>query len=400
MDLLTPEAALERILEVAAPLATETVSTGDALGRATAEHVYARRTLPPTDVSAMDGYAVLTSDLAAVPIEIEVVETIFAGQVPTRALAPGQAARIMTGAAVPQGADAVVMQEKTSRLSDDLVEVQVAVAPGANIRLKGEDITEGALLFRAGTAIGLAEAGALWAQGVQRLAVHRRPTVAIASSGDELCNAWEEPRGRIVDTNSPVLAEAVKRAGGVPTLLGLAPDRLDAVTQQLAKGLHHDVLIAVAGASVGEKDFTRQAFEALGVSVEFWKVALKPGKPMAFGVKDGTLIFALPGNPVSAMVTFHLFVRQALRVMQGLPGDLERLPARAAEPMTPSRDVRHFLRCTTRVEEGALWAVPLSSQSSGALASATLATHLVELPTGGAPISRGDPVSVIPLGWR
>lgn len=398
--MLSVDEALERVLELATPLESELVSVEDALGRVTTELIHARRTLPPCDVSAMDGYAVRRADLAAVPIELEVVETIFAGQAPERVVGPGEAARIMTGAPVPVGADAVVMQEKAALLSAVMVEILEQPADGANIRRAGEDVRLGALLFGAGTPLGLAEVGALWAQGLQRVAVHQRPTVAIASSGDELCGIWEEPRGRVVDTNSPVLAQAVKRAGGVPTELGISPDRLETLVQNLRRGLSHDVLITVAGASVGEKDYTREALTRLGVDIDFWKVAIKPGKPIAVGRAGRTLVFALPGNPVSALVTFELFVRPALRAMQGLPPAALRLPARTAAELAPARGVRHFVRATVDVREGELWATPLKTQSSGALASATSATHLIDLAPDGPPLLVGEKIVVIPLSWH
>lgn len=237
MDLLPVDVALERVLELAVPLGPESVQVDEAVGRATVEPITATRTLPPWNNSAMDGYAVRTADLKAVPVELEVVETLYAGQVPHRRLEAGQAARIMTGARIPDGADAVVMQERCERLSDELVEVQEAPAVGANVREAGGDIREGAALLLGDTPLGIPEMAMLWAQGLQRVTVRRRPTVAIASSGDELCAPWEEPRGRIVDTNSPAIAQAVKRAGGIPTQLGVAADRLEAVKSTLQRGL-------------------------------------------------------------------------------------------------------------------------------------------------------------------
>jgi molybdopterin molybdotransferase len=399
MSGLAVEEALERVLELCAPLAEELVSVEEAVGRAAAHQVMARRTLPPYDNSAVDGYALRTIDLARGPITLEVVERIFAGQRPALSIEEGMCARVMTGAQVPAGADAVVMQERVQVIDTEQVEVLEAPRLGANIRRRGEDIHEGHELLAAGTPIGLAEAGALWGQGLPRVAVRRRPTVTIASCGDELCNPWEEPRGRIVDTNSPVIAQGVLRAGGLPTSLGVAPDRLDAITASFRRGLGSDVLIAIAGASVGDHDFTRSAFVELGIDLDFWKVAMKPGKPLAVGRKDGTLVFALPGNPVSAMVTFELFVRPALRALQGLPPTQAVLPGRLAVDVKKSAGLRHFLRATVEVRGTELWATPLASQSSGAHASAIGATHLISLEPAHTDVGAGSDITLVPVNW-
>lgn len=399
MGLLSWEEALERVLELCNPLPEETVAIEDAVGRALVHDVVARRTLPPTDNSAMDGYAVRTGDHAGGPVALEIVERIFAGQKPAIALEEGMCARIMTGAQVPPGADAVVMQERVQVLDAERIEVLEVPKVGANIRRRGEDIHEGQRLLAAGTPIGLGEAGALWAQGMARAVVRRRPTVAIASSGDELCNSWEEAHGRIVDTNSPVIAQAVHRAGGLPTTLGVAPDRLEAITANFKRGLDADVLITIAGASVGERDFTRDALGELGVAIDFWKVAIKPGKPLAVGRRDGTLVFGLPGNPVSALVTFELFVRPALRALQGLPPGPLQVPGVLGADVAKSAGLRHFLRATTTVEEGRLVARPLTNQSSGAHASLMGTTHLINLPPEVTELKAGSEISLLPVNW-
>lgn len=398
-SLLSVEDAVERVLELSSLLGEETVSVDEALGRALVRDVVAVRTLPPWDNSAMDGYALRTADLAKGPVPLEIVERIFAGQKPTISLEEGMCARIMTGAPVPAGADAVVMQERVQLLDDERIEVLELPTAGLNIRRRGEDVHEGSIVLPAGSAVGLGEAGILWGQGLTSVAVRKRPRVTIVSSGDELCNAWEAPQGRIVDTNSPVIAQAVKRAGGIPTVLGVTPDRLDALVSNFSRGFEGDVLIAIAGASVGERDFTRAAFAQLGVAMDFWKVAMKPGKPLAVGRRDGTLVFGLPGNPLSAMVTFELFVRPALRALQGLPSHTTELPGRAATAMQPHPTLRLFSRATVEVRDGAMWATLLSKQSSGALSSAAGATHLVSLDPGTEILQSGSEIKLIPLTW-
>lgn len=399
MALMSVEAALERVLGLCGTLAAEEVEVGEALGRALAEPVVATRTLPPWDNSAMDGYAVRHADVASTPTRLKLAMTIHAGDLPSQPLQAGEAARIMTGAPLPEGADAVVMQERTTTPESGLVVIEEAPKVRQNVRLRGEDIREGALLLPAGRSLGAGEAGAIWAQGLARVSVFQRPTVAIASSGDELCEVLEPPRGRIVDTNTPVIAQLCRLAGGVPTILGRAPDRLDAITELFAKGLTSDVLITVSGASVGDKDFTRDAFKALGVEMDFWKVAMKPGKPLAVGIKGKTLVFGLPGNPVSAMVTFELFVRPALRALQGLPPTTPLLPGRLAAAITKPAGLRHLVRASVERRDDALWATPLSSQSSGALGSAVGATHLISIAADATQVAQGAVVDLIPLSW-
>jgi molybdopterin molybdotransferase len=399
MSMLPVEEALERVLELCAPLSVETVSVEDAVGRALVEAFVARRTLPPWDNSAMDGYAVRTADHKNGPVPLEVIERIFAGQRPALPLDEGCCARIMTGAPLPIGADAVVAQERVQVLDEERIEVLEVPAPGANIRLKGEDMEEGHRLLSPGTPVGVAEAGALWSQGVARVTVRRRPRVAIVASGDELCNAWEEPHQRIVDINSPMIAQGVLRAGGLPTTFGVVPDRLDALQAAFGRGLEADVLLTVSGSSVGERDYTREALAELGVAMDFWKVAMKPGKPLSVGRKDGTLVFGLPGNPISALVTFELFVRPALRALQGLPTATAALHGRAATTLKKSPGLRHFLRATVIDREGALWATPLANQSSGALTSALGATHLISLDPEVSELGIGSEIKLLPLSW-
>ena len=399
MAMLSVEDAQERVLELCSPLPEETVSVEDAVGRALVTDFMAVRTLPPWDNSSMDGYAVRTMDLIGKPVPLTVIERIFAGQKPSLALEEATCARIMTGAQLPSGADAVVPQERVQVIDEEQIEILEIPKPHANIRFKGEDVREGQLLLKAAWPIGLAEAGALWGQGVARVVVRRRPRVAIASSGDELCNAWEESHGRIVDTNSPVIAQAVKRAGGVPTTLGVVADRIEALTASFRQGLDSDVLVTLAGASVGDHDFVRDAFTELGVAMDFWTVAMKPGKPLAVGRTDRTLVFALPGNPVSAMVTFELFVRPALRALQGLPSRVTPLPGRAATPLQKPAGRRHFIRATVELRDREFWATPLANQSSGSLSSVTGATHLISVAPDTTEVEMGSEISLIPVDW-
>ncbi|MCU0699172.1 MAG: molybdopterin molybdotransferase MoeA [Myxococcaceae bacterium] len=398
MGLLPVEEALNRVLALCRPLPAVETAVGEALGRSLARAVVAGRTLPPWDNSAMDGFALRAADVTAPGTTLRVTSTIHAGQRPTVAVERGTCARIMTGAPLPPGADAVVMQEKVRAVGAEAT-IDEVPRPGQNVRRRGEDVDEGQTLFPAGAVLGIAEAGVVWSQGLDRVSVHRAPTVAIASSGDELCDVSDAPEGRIVDTNTPVIAQLVRRAGGEPTVLGRAPDQLDAVTQLFSKGLGFDVLITVSGASVGDKDFTREALGSLGVTMDFWKVAMKPGKPLAVGTRGSTLVFGLPGNPVSAMVTFELFVRPALRALQGLVPGPPLLSGRLASAVSKPPGLRHFVRASVERRGAELWASPLQNQSSGALTSAAGATHLISVPPDATQVPAGALVDLVPVSW-
>jgi molybdopterin molybdotransferase len=307
----------------------------------------------------------------------------------------------MTGATLPQGADAVVMQEKTKLLSESRVEVLETAAHWLNVRDRGEDAREGDTLLPAGTPLGIAEQALLWAQGSTEVAVVRRPRVGIVTSGDELAEVGAPHGGKIYDTNSLALAALVRRAGGLPRKLGIAPDRLEAVRQKIETGLSpdFDVLIVVAGMSVGERDFVKEVLQLLGVQLDFWRVAMKPGKPLAFGTKGSALVFGLPGNPISAMVTFEIFVRPALRKLQGLSSELPLLGGVLIEPYKKAPGLRHFVRARASYEGGKLKVTPLKSQTSGALTSAVGATHLISVPPEVTQLPSGAEVELIPVSW-
>ncbi|NPC86777.1 molybdopterin molybdotransferase MoeA, partial [Pyxidicoccus fallax] len=273
--LLSVEEARAQVLSLTSPLPGEWVPLEAALGRALAEDVTAQRTLPPWDNSAMDGYAVRSADLAGpAPVRLAVLETVYAGATPKREVGPGTCARIMTGAPLPPGADAVVMRERTRPVPDggvDQVDILEPVGPGNFVRPRGEDAREGQVLLPRSTPLGIPELGLLWAQGLASVPVPRAPRVAILSTGDELCRADEAPQGRIVDTNAPSLALAVRRAGGVPTLLGIARDTRDSVEAALSRVDGFDVVLTSAGVSVGERDYVKEVLAALGVEQHFWR---------------------------------------------------------------------------------------------------------------------------------
>ena len=397
-----PEAQ-ERILHDLVPLPEAWTPLEEALGFALTSDVIARRTQPPWDNSAMDGYAVRSADVARTPVTLPVVAVVHAGDQPTRPVGPREAVRIMTGAPVPPGADAVVMQERTRALPGPglgQVEIQATAAPRQNVRDAGEDARAGQLLLAAGTVLGIPELALLAAQGMTFARVPRRPRVAIIATGDELCRVDDEPNGRIVDSNSIAIAAAVRRAGGIPVVLGIAPDRPEDVERLIRAGLDHDVVLTSAGASVGEHDHVRPALERLGVAMDFWRVAIRPGKPLAFGRRGASRVFALPGNPASSLVTFELFVRPALLRLGGRPSPLP-VPVRARSGMDlkKNKGLAHFIRVVLRWREGDPWADPLPTQTSGAVRSTVTATHLLHFPIDAMSIGRGDPVELLPVGW-
>ncbi|MDY7228187.1 gephyrin-like molybdotransferase Glp [Hyalangium rubrum] len=404
-DLLPVEDARARALALASPLPAEWARLEEALGRALAADVRAQRTLPPWDNSAMDGYAVRSADLTGqLPARLTILETIHAGGTPRHELRPGTCARIMTGAPLPAGADAVVMQERTKPgapgETPPTVEILEAVAAGAFVRPRGEDARAGEPLLVQGTPLGIPEVGLLTGQGMSLVPVPRRPRVAILSTGDELCRADEPPEGRIVDTNGPALALAVSRAGGLPTVLGIARDTLEEVSSRLAAAQGFDVVLTSAGVSVGERDFVKAALEQQGVEMNFWRVAIKPGKPLAVGRRGATLYFGLPGNPTSSLVTFELFVRPVLRRLQGHT-DVEppRVPGRLEGELRKPPGLAHYIRVAASWREGELWVRPLATQTSGALRSAASATHLLHFPRSANSLTHGAHVELLPVSW-
>jgi molybdopterin molybdotransferase len=393
--------ALERVLADVSVLGIETVRLDEALGRVLAEPVIATREVPPWDNSSMDGYAVQAADTATAsgerPVVMSVVGEVTAGRVADRELRSGQAYRILTGAPMPRGSDAVVPQEEVRR-DGSRVEIAQPVQRGAYVRPRGEDIRSGDRLLEPGTVLRPAALGVLAALGHARVDVHRRPLVAVLSTGDELVPPDTPPGpGQIPDSNSYTLGALVLEAGAVPLGLGIAPDRREDLVEHLKRGLQADVIVSSAGVSVGDRDFVREAVEELGARLDFWKVNMRPGKPITFGRIDERLFFGLPGNPVSSMVTFELFVRPALRRMGGHRQlDRPRARARALEPIDNPGSRPGYLR--VRIEDGAgeIGVRPTGEQGSGILRSMLLADALAVVP-GNTRVPEGGSVEIILL---
>lgn len=390
------EEAQRLVLEELAPLAAERIPAEAALGRVLAEDVTSPRTLPPSDVSAMDGYAVRAADVAkadaARPVALPVVYEVAAGGRAPRPLAAGEAARIFTGAPLPEGADSVVRQEDTEA-SDGTVRIVVAPERGLHVRLAGEDVRAGERVLAAGTPLGPAHLGMLASLGRTRVAVHRRPRVAILSSGDELVEPDAgELEGRIVSSNGISLAAQCREAGADPVDLGIARDTPEALESALRAGLFADLLVSSAGVSVGDHDHVRPVLEKLGCRLVFWGVRIKPGFPVVFGRFDGPgpLVFGLPGNPVSAMVTFEELVRPVLRRLAGHTRLFRPVvEARLGEALPKPPGRLHLVRVLLERDAHGFVAFPTGSQSSGVLRSMTLAHGLLVLPADGKGLEAG-----------
>lgn len=397
------EQAQAAVLAEAAPLPAVAVAPGEALGLHLAGNVVATEPLQGFDNSAMDGFAVRAADVAeagpGAAATLTVIGESRAGRPATVAVGPGEAVAISTGAMVPAGADAVVRIEDTAVLAAG-VAVGAAASPGQNVRRAGEDIGAGETVLRRGDRLGAAELAVLAALGQERVGIHRRPRVSIVVSGDELVAAGAPvATGAVRDSNSPMLAALVVEAGAELGALGHAGDSLRATAAAIEPALEADVVIACGGISVGAHDHVKGAFEQLGVERRFWRVALKPGGPTWFGRRGGTLAFGLPGNPVSAFVTFVLFAAPALAALAGARPDARRLSAVLAAPYEKRSGRTEAIRCTLEPTDGGGWrADPRPHQGSHVLSSLLGAGCLALLPSPARRVAAGERVEVVPLG--
>ena len=374
--------AIDAVLQEVHPLGAEPVPLLQALGRAAAADVVSPEQVPSFDNSAMDGFAVRAED-AVVGGALPVVAEIAAGHGGHVEIGPGEAARIMTGAALPAGADAVVPVERATE-RDGAVTLAGDVSPGDNVRRAGEDVRPGSVIVPAGALIGPAEVGLLASVGIETVSVARRPRVAVLATGSELVPPGQPlGPGQIRNSNSYTAYGQVLAAAAEPVLLGIARDDPETTREMIARALEEDVAITSGGVSVGDFDFVKRVQEELGVERRFWRVRSKPGKPMAFGVRGETLVFGVPGNPVAAMVCFELYVRPALLALQGRC-DIWRpyVIAAAAEPVPPSKDRVEARRCRLERRDGEWTFSTTGPQGSAILRSMALADGLVFVPPG------------------
>jgi molybdopterin molybdotransferase len=388
--MLSVKEAVATVLAAVRPTEVEDVALDEAAGRVLARAVLATRPLPGFDNSAMDGYAVRVAEL---PATLPVIGVAAAGLPFEGEVVSGCAVRIFTGAAMPAGLDAVMVQEDARREGDCVT--LPALEAGDNVRYAGEDIAVGEQAVAAGVRLGPGELGLLAALGATKLSVYRRPRVAVLATGDELVDAAQPLKvGQVVDSSRYALCAAVRALGGEATYLGIVPDDREASERAIASALGYDVVLTTGGVSVGDRDFVKASFEGAGVVLDLWKVAMKPGKPLAFG-RGGpagkTLVFGLPGNPVSSIVSFELFVRPALLALQGAA-----VMARATAPVVLLGGYRkqagraHYLRARVERQGGQLHATPHPKQGSAILTSLVginalveIAAEVTEVPPGG-----------------
>jgi len=382
--MLELEQALEQILSAVPAPTTENVPVGEALGRILTDPILSPLDLPVFDNSAMDGYAVRAEDIvgarADAPVRLRVTGRVAAGESFSGEVSSGSCVRLFTGSPLPRGADAVVMQEDTMIPQNAPLEILVLepARPGENVRRQGEDIRKGTVLGQPGDGVGFAQVALLSAAGVARLQVGRRPRVGVLASGSELKELGEPlGPGQIYESNRVMLSSLVQRAGAMARVLPLVPDALEATRGALERAFSDcDAVLTSGGVSVGEMDFLKQAFADAGGDLQFWKVAIRPGRPFVFGRRKGKLLFGLPGNPVSALVTFLLLVRPALLRWQGATElALPAYPGVLAEPLSNPGNRRHFMR--VRMDPGGK-VYSAGAQASHMLSSLARAHGLID----------------------
>lgn len=421
--MISVEEAVARILQEVAVLEEVALPILDSLGHVLAEDIKSAIDVPPLANAAMDGYAVLSQDTKgasqASPRLLRVIDTVMAGSISASRVVPGSAIRIMTGAPVPRGADAVTQfentdeeQRKRSAADQPISEVGILceVEPGLNIRPAGEDIARGTVALRKGIVIRPAEIGLMASLGYSRVKVIRPPVVAVLATGDELVEIDRPlPEGKIYNSNTYSIASLVKRYGGIPRILGIAQDREDSLVARLRLGLDADMLITIGGVSMGDYDMVKDVLASEGEMV-FWKVRVKPGKPLAFGRlkgtgKNGTAKsiphLGLPGNPVSCMVSFELFARPALLKMMGKTGFAKPAVAAIMEDTVRNNEGRRIYdRAVVTRRDGQYYARLTGPQGSGILTSMSRANGLVVIPEDIKQVKKGEVVQVIMLDWN
>ena len=393
--------AQQYVLSQCAPLPAESFPAFEALGLVTAEPIESTEQVPPFDNTAVDGYAVIAADTADAPVTLQVAGAIAAGERPSVDVTPGTAVRIMTGAPMPAGADAVVMVENTETGDDDTVRIVEGVEAGAAVRRAGEDMQPDQTVFESGTLLQPGHIGVLATLGIASIQAHRRPLVGVMSTGDELVEGPQalEP-GQIRDSNRHTLLSLVHQAGCEAVDLGLIRDDEDAVEAALRSGAAScDALITSGGVSMGDFDYVKMVLKRIA-DMRWMQIAIKPAKPLAFGTLDGTPIFGLPGNPVSSMVSFELFARPGLRLMRGLSLDdahRPRVMATADEPMRRGSDGKtHFARVEVRWENGQAFFRSAGGQGSHQLSAMAAAQGLALLPDGPG-VDAGDQAELLLL---
>ena len=397
--LLSVRDAHARVIAAFDPLPAEMVSVADAAGRVLATPPQARLTQPPADLSAMDGYAVRVEDVPAAPTTLTLVGQSPAGGSYDHALKPGETVRIFTGAPLPMGADAIVIQEDT-KAEGPRITILEAPRIGRHIRRAGLDFKAGDRPFAAGRALTTRDVALAAAMNLPWLSVHRKPRVAILSTGDELVMPGEPiGRNQIVSSSGLAVAALVRGWGGDPTLFDIARDDAKLIGERIAAGAQHDLLITLGGASVGEHDLVQDALKAQGFTMDFWRIAMRPGKPLMFAARERARVLGLPGNPVSTMVCALLFLKPALERMVGQPGDLVATqPARLAIDLKENDTREDYVRSKlARAADGGLTVEPHPVQDSSMLSVLAWSSGLLVRPAHDPARKAGDTVQVIDL---
>lgn len=392
--------AIKSVLSSIVTLPAEKVKLTAALGRILAEDIYADSDIPSLDNSAMDGYAVKAVDLKGAsvtkPKTLDVIEDLRAGYLASNRLKTNQAIRIMTGAPLPAGADSVVMVEFTEKEYKNKVKIFAVPKCADHVRRRGEDIKKDELVISAGTLLASAHIGILASVGKAQLKVTRKPKVAILATGDEVIDVGDKlTPGKLRSSNSYTLYSQIIKCGGIPHNLGIAKDKPDELEAKLNKGTKCDLILTSGGISVGDYDLVKFILAKMGTKIKFWKVAMKPGKPLVFGLIKGVPIFGLPGNPVSSMISFEVFVRPAILKMLGQKHDNRKeVDAVLEENLTKKKDLTCFVRAITTWQDGVYFTRTTGPQGSGILKSMILANSLIVLPEGEELAVKGTRVTV------
>jgi molybdopterin molybdotransferase len=397
MALLSVTEALARVTEGLAPVPAERVPLEQAHGRVLAEDVAANLTQPPFDASAMDGYAVRAEDVAALPATLRLIGESLAGSGYHGEVGPGEAVRIFTGAPVPKGADTIVIQENTDT-APGVVIVKEA-APQRHIRPRGQDFTAGEVLLRAGVRLGPRELMLAAAMNHAELPVRRKPKVAILATGDEVVPPGTElARDQVVSSVPAGLAALIEAQGGEPMSLGIAKDTAESLITLARTGSAADILVTIGGASVGERDLVSAALRSEGLELDFWKIAMRPGKPLLYGRLGQQRVLGLPGNPVAALICGVVFLvpmlHRLLGLREGAQGRVEAVLGEAVEANGPRE---HYMRATSQWEGGERHVTPLPAQDSSLMADFARADCLIVRPTDAPALPKGSRVTIIPL---
>ncbi|MBX7151015.1 molybdopterin molybdotransferase MoeA [bacterium] len=400
--MISVDEARSIILQSAAVLSLVKHASAEAAGFVLAEDIVSTEAIPPFDNSAMDGYAVRSEDVQNAshdqPVILKVIDEVQAGTTSHHTVGSNEAVQIMTGAPLPPGADAVVMVEHTEKLDSGSVKVFLSVAKHEHCRFAGDDIQKGQLVFEKGRRLKSYDTGVLASIGRKEVMVWRKPRVAIVSTGNELIGV-DEPltSGKIRSSNNVALQSLLLHHGVIPFDLGIARDTPEDTERQLTRAIEYDVILTSGGVSMGEYDFVRETFQRLGIEIKFWKVRQKPGKPLVFGTKGSQLFFGLPGNPVSSIVCFELYVVPALYKMMGLNYSPLIIHARCKHGINKKPGLRHFLRAKISKSEKGFEVELTGNQSSGVLSSLSYADGLIDLAESRDNVNEGETVEVVVL---